>query len=360
MLHRRNALLRHIRRVGVVGRLELGRQANVSRSRVCEVVQEMLTEGLLLEELDGQERRGRRPVPIRLDPDRGRIIGFDFEAKRMRLVVVDFAGNVLVRSQQKLRPPRNRQAFIDRLLRFLDKALDRVRQDAPPALGIGLAAPGIIDRNTGTLLHYDFIEAARNVPLRDQVAAHTDLPCSMDNNVRAYALTEWLSGAAQDLSSFICLAVRSGVAAAVMHNGRLIEGSHGFSGEAGRFAIPGDRAASQWLTFEETVSEQALDVDAEAKGFELPPARARRAGELVGAQIAALATLLDPEAVVLAGALIQPGSPLWPSLEGTFRRFVLPDIADRVQLLPSRVGPFAAAIGAAHQCFQMLHPAGPD
>ena len=355
---RRNLLLDHIRRFGPIGRLELGRQLRMSKSRVCEVIQQMLDQRLVLESLNGTERRGRHPVPLRLNPEHGYLLGFDFEAKRMRLAVVDFAGNVRWRQQKALRPMRNRQALVDRLLSFIDVGLLRIRSQFGRALGVGLAAPGVIDRRTGTIVHYDFIDAARDVPLRDLAAARTGLSCSMENNIRAYARTEWMSGAARHLSSFICFAVRSGVGAAIVQDGRLLAGSHGFSGEAGYVPVPSNRAASQWKTFQQIVSEHALGVNVEAKSFHLSEARAKRAGELVGAQLAALATLLDPQAIVLAGGLIQPASPLWPWIERAFRRFMLPDLADRVQLLPSRVGPFAAAIGATHHCFQMLYPTG--
>jgi predicted NBD/HSP70 family sugar kinase len=353
---RRNMLLHQIRRAGPIGRIELCRQLHMSKSRVCEVVQEMLDEHLIVEELKGNERRGRQPVLVRANPDCGQMVGLDFEAKRMRLVVVDFAGNVLDRRQERLRPMKDRQTFVRRILGFVDEGLEAIRSGGAKALGIGVAAPGIIDRKAGVLVHYDLIGAARHIPFRDLVANHTGLPCVVDNNIRCYALTEWASGAAQHMSDFICLAVRSGVGAAIVRDGRLVDGSHGFSGEAGYIPIPNGKAASQWKTFQETVSEQALGIDVESKVFSLSEDQAKRAGEFVGAQAAALATLLDPEAIVLAGELIQPDGPLWPSLERTYRRFILPDIAERVHLLPSRVGPFAAAIGATHRCVQTLYP----
>ncbi len=349
-------VLRCLRREGPLGRLQLGRRLGVSKSRICALAQEMVDAGLLVEDLDRPERRGRRPVPLRLNPARGCFLGFDFEAQRMRLAAVDFAGQVRWREQRKFKPPADRARLIERLLAAIERGLDRIRQEAPPPLGIGIAAPGIIDQAAGVLVRSDFIPAASNLPLRDLAASRTGLPCSMDHNIRAYALTEWTSGAAQRLSSFICLAVRSGVAAAVVQDGRLLAGAHGLAGEVGHAPVPSEKPASQWKAFQDVVSEHALGVDAEAKGFALSPARARRAGELVGAQAAALAAVFDPEAVVLAGALVQPDGPLWPALERAFHRFMLPDLADRVRLLPSRVGPFAAAIGAAHQCFQRLYP----
>ena len=356
----RNRILHRIRRRGHVGRLQLARALRMSNSRVCQVVQEMLDEGLVLEEFSGNSRRGRRPVPLHVNPDHGRLLGLDFEAKRMRVVAVDLAGGVTWEHREPLAPVTDRQDLIDCVLGLIDDGIARVRGDGRRLLGIGLAAPGIIDRRTGTMVHYDFIEAARDIPLRDLVASHTGLPCAFDNNIRAYALAEWTSGAAQHLTSFVCLAVCSGVGAAIMQDGHLLGGSHGLAGEAGYIAIPNDKAASGWKTFHELVSEQALGLDVESETFELSDTRAQRAGELVGAQLATFANLLDPEAIVLAGKLIQPDGPLWPWLERTYRRFVLPDLADRVQLLPARAGPFAAAIGAAHRCFQLLYPVGAE
>lgn len=359
MILRRNLLLYHIRRHGPIGRLELSRSLYLSKSRVCEVVQEMIDGGLILENLAGTERRGRQPVPLRANPEFGCYLGLDFEASRMRITVVDFAGEVLLQRQQKLKTLTSRQSLLSLILDFLDTGLGFIEELNRKALGIGLAAPGIIDRKSGILIHYDLMEAARNIPLRDLVENHTDLQCVVDNNIRCYALTEWTSGAAKSLSSFICLAVRSGVGSAIFRDGHLLDGSHGFSGEAGYFPVASEKPFSQWKTLQELVSEQALGVDVEIDNYQISESKARRAGAIVGAHAASLASLLDPEAIILAGALIQPDGPLWSSLESSYRRFILPDLADRVPLIHTRIGPFSAAVGATQRCFQEQFPTKP-
>lgn len=353
---RKHLLLQHIYRSGSIGRLELGRDLQMSKSRLCEVVQEMIDEGLILETLNGTERRGRRPVPLSVNPNHGCFVGLDFEAKRMRVAVVDFSGQTLFKRHQALRPMKDRKTLINRLLGLIDEGLDAARRLNAGILGVGVAAPGIINRNTGTLLHYDYIEAARNIPLRKLIESHTGLPCSVDNNIRCYALTEWTSGAARNLTSFICLAVRSGVGSAIVLNGRLLDGSHGYSGEAGYLPVPSRRPVSQWKTFQEVVSENALQIDSESGAIALPKKEARIAGELLGAQAASLATLLDPEAIILVGRLLAPKGPLWAHVEKTFRRFILPDITEQVSLLHSKVDSYAAAIGATQLSFQERFP----
>src|SRR5690606_35701540 len=100
----------------------------------------------------------------------------------------------------------------------------------------------------------------------------------------------------------------------------------------------------------------ALRVDAHAPDAELPESRLRRAGEILGSQVASIAALLDPQAIVLAGGLLRPEGPLWDAVVRAYRQMVLPEMRDRVHLLPARLGPYAAAIGATHRCFQMLFP----
>ena len=353
---RRNLILQYIYRNGPIGRLQLGRNLRMSKSRLCEVVQEMIDGGLIIERLTGTERRGRNPVPLVTNPDYGCFVGLDFEANRMRMVVVDFSGQALYHRQRHLRPMKNKNTLVVRLLDFIDEGLRFIRGLDAKILGIGVAAPGIINRWMGMLVHYDLIEAARNIPLRDLVENHTGFPCVVDNNIRCYALTEWTTGVARNMSNFICLAVRSGVGSAIILNGRLLDGSHGFSGEVGYSPVPNGQAASQWKTLQELVSEKALNVDDEAKSFSLSKEKAQMAGELVGAQAASLAVLLDPEAIVLAGALLDRDGPLWDIVEQTYGRFILHGIARRFPLLPSKAGAHAAAVGATQRCLQELYP----
>ena len=89
-------LLRQIRRQGRATRLDCSRALRISNSRVCDLIQQMLDEGLLVEEGNGAERRGRKGSPVRVNPEYGHLVGFDMEAKRLRLVATDFAGDTVV------------------------------------------------------------------------------------------------------------------------------------------------------------------------------------------------------------------------------------------------------------------------
>lgn len=351
-----NRLLWQIRRDGEATRFRLAQTLHISNSRVCDLVENMLGLGMLLEDGNPAERRGRKGAALKVNPQFAHIAGFDMEAKRMRLCVADFAGRLVWESHRKLAAPKNRSALIGEILEFIERGLERIGQQFSKLAGIGLAANGIIDVRRGVIIHYDLVDAARDLPLRDLVAGQVPLPCCMENNIRALTLAEWMNGAGRHLDTFLCVAVRSGIGAGIVINGKLYVGHHGLSAEPGYMPVPIGSDASEWKPLQRIVSETALGVDAEAADFTLSPAQAKRSGELLGAQLASMASLLDPQAVILAGALVQPDRPLWDHIQRTFRRQVVPDLADRVQLIPAQLGPYAAALGAAHRCFEMLYP----
>jgi predicted NBD/HSP70 family sugar kinase len=355
---KRHRLLHALHRRGTASRLHLAKELRISNSRVCDLVERMVAQGLLREEAAAanRQRRGRRGVSIGLNPRFGHLLGFDMEAKRLRLVVTSFSGEIVWERRQVLRPPKNRQALVDAIFAFLDGALAEIRPQFAPLLGIGLAASGVIDTRRGVILHYDLIPQAKDLPLRDLASEHLGLPCVMENNIRAMTLAEWTLGAARGMSSFVCMAIRSGVGAGVVLNGRLLSGSHGFCGETGYMVLPTGSDVSRWKNLQQTVSETALGIDIEAAGFGVPARVARKTGELIGSQLASIAALLDPEAIVLGGSVLSVDGPFWPHVIAAFRTTALAELVERVQLLPAKLGPFAAAQGAAYRCLYELFP----
>src|SRR5688500_10151617 len=196
---KRHRLLHALHRRGTASRLHLARELRISNSRVCDLIERMVDQGLLLEEAPNGERRGRRGVSVGLNPRYGHLLGFDMEAKRLRLVVTNFAGEIVWEARKARRPLPDGESIVDEILSFIDASLAQIRPQFPQLLGIGLAASGVIDAKRGVILHYDLIPQDVNLPIRDRIAEHTKLPCVMENNIRAMTLAEWTLGAARGL-----------------------------------------------------------------------------------------------------------------------------------------------------------------
>lgn len=355
---KRNLLLRSLHRQGVASRASLARALEISNSRVCLLIDQMVADGLLAEDHAGGDRRGRRGVAVRLNPDFGQLVGFDMEAKRLRMIVTNFAGEMVWQKRESL-SPENRHDVMDEILSFISAGMREIRSKFSNPLAFGIAASGVIDAKRGTILHYDLLPHMINVPIRDVIARKVKLPCIMENNIRAMTLAEWVCGAARGLNSFICVAVRSGVGAGIVRNGRLRSGAHGMSGEIGYMPMPVGKNG-ECKPLQQLISESALGIDIEAEGFaNLSPDRAKRVGETLGICLASIATISDPEAFVLAGGLLNPQGPVWPHVTQSFRQNALKELAERVHLLPAHLTPYAAAQGAAYRAlYEQLFPVG--
>ncbi|MCA5892219.1 ROK family protein [Isoptericola sp. NEAU-Y5] len=251
------------------------------------------------------------------------------------------------------------------------------------ALGVGAA--GVIDVARGVV-----VSATETFPgwpgtdiaggLRERLAALAapgPLDVVVENDVDAHAAGEAWLGAAAGARSALLVAVGTGVGGAVVLDGRPLRGAHHLAGEIGHAPVPGAeglRCACGRPGHLEAVaagpaihrhylrlggdpaSPDARDVVARAAGGDDLAARVVRAsGEAVGRAIAAVATVLDPEVVVVGGGLAGAGELWWTALQDTVRAEVVDVLAD-LPVVPAALGGEAAIVGAARNAWAAVAP----
>ena len=117
-----------------------------------------------------------------------------------------------------------------------DQIAAEAHNDADVCLGYGAVVPGIIDTPSG------LVRAAPNVgwfdvPLRAELDQRTGLRGMVDHDVRSAGLAEWELGAGSGASQLIFIALGTGIAAALISDGRLIQ-ADGYAGELGHLPTP--------------------------------------------------------------------------------------------------------------------------
>lgn len=118
--------------------------------------------------------------------------------------------------------------------RALGDVLDgRPADKRPAAMGLGLI--GRIDSSTGTWLEIDH-DRAEVLPIAESLQKRYGLPCFADNDVRSAAKAEMLFGQGKNSKNWVYLNVGTGIAAAIVANGKLITGGHCNAGEVGHSA----------------------------------------------------------------------------------------------------------------------------
>ncbi|MFD7878089.1 ROK family protein [Streptomyces sp. NPDC059766] len=361
---RRRNLARVMHTVGAEGplsRASVASRIGLTRAAVSTLVDELIRSGLL-EEL-GPERPGRvgRPGSALAVSGRGPTgIGAEVGVDHLAVCAVDLRGEVRARA---VRHGTNRGRAPGPVLEELGSLLRLVVADAEreglwPA-GLAIAVPGLVAPDARTVVR------APNLGWQDLdlgASLPAGLPLTVDNEANFGGLAElWLGeGTPRD---FLHVSAEIGIGAAVVVDGRLLRGTRGFAGELGHVPVRpdgpecacGGRGCLEQYAGEEAVLRAAglepgedrvgLLAGRAAAGDEAVRQALRDAGTAFGIALTGAVNLLDPESVVLGGALAGLAPWLLPSLrEELARRTAGPACAVSV----SRLGPEGPLLGAAH------------
>ncbi|MGW6495917.1 ROK family protein [Nonomuraea angiospora] len=203
-------------------------------------------------------------------------------------------------------------------------------------------APAAVGFSTCGVIRDGVVRLAPNVPGWEGLElprllqeAYGATPVAIDNDVNAAAAAELRWGALRGASTGVYLNLGTGLAAALVVDGRVVPGAHGAAGEIGYLQVtPGEPAfADGRVPLEERVSGGALA----ARGAALL-GRPITAAELLGGgqaralvdealrtlamSVANLCVVLDPERLVIGGGMMGAAELILPRLTAEIGRAV--------------------------------------
>jgi len=348
----RSLVLNHLRRFGPTSRSELAVVTGLSNAAVTFVTTDLLDERLIVEGAGAAGAgTGRRPVPLDLNYGGRFAIGFKLMETRLRGVLTDFGINPVATTEVEV-DARDPAAVVDAAARAAEHLSGAVPNARERLIGIGLAMSGQIDAEHGVCLRSNRLGWV-GVPIASDLAERTGAGVWVDNDLNAFAVAEHLFGAGRDAQSLAVATFGRGVGAALIVKGSLHRGRTGAAAELGHILVDesddaplcecGKRGCLEALTGEPALLAQyraatgrllpdviELRGAAEA-GDEVARTVLRTAGRRLGAGMATLASLFDPDALVIGGEGVRLGRTLLdPLLETLRERMFQADLDVRV------------------------------
>jgi glucokinase len=299
-----------------------------------------------------------------------RAIGVDVGGTKILAGAVDREGGVARREER-----RTEVSSQEELLAQLDDVVETLLDDDIVALGFGL--PSTIDQLAGRAVSSVHIPLA-DLDFRDRMAERFRLPVAIDNDGNAAAIAEWRLGAGRGASNVVLLTLGTGIGGGLILDGRPYRGSVGAAAELGHMVLDyGGTACGSGCNgfghFEVLASGRSADVAArrrfgEGTAHTLVEAAKNgdpgatddiaRIGHYLGAGIASLVNIFNPEVVVLGGGFSEAGELLLEPARDTLAREALKPARDLVQIEWAQLGPNAGMIGAALVGFEGLDRGG--
>lgn len=230
-----SVLLKRVRAGQGLSRVDLSRELNLQPSTIGLYVNRLIQKGLLVESHRVSRRLGRRPTVLELRGDGGQFVGVDFEARNIIAMSVDFSQQPMKTAHKTI----EESDPVERILKKIEQAISEVLPDLPHrVLAIGVGVPGLLDPVKGMALYYEYIKGWENIPLGSRLTDKFGVPVYLENNIRSMALAELWFGHERGEENFVCVGIRSGIAAGIVVNGHLYRGSQNSAGEIGRWRCP--------------------------------------------------------------------------------------------------------------------------
>jgi glucokinase len=255
----------------------------------------------------------------------------------------------------------------DDLLRTIEAAFVEVAAAAGGEVtAAGFGIPSMIDRRAGVSVSSNHLPLD-GMPFAAALRERLGLPVAVDNDGNCAALAEWRRGAAAGASHVVLLTLGTGIGGGLVLDGRLYRGALGAGAEMGHMVVDADGprcfgACPGRGCLEALASGSALARDAAAAGLPADGAEVTRlaragdavalsvlsaVGERLGAGLAGLAMVFNPEVIVVGGGVMAAGELLLaPAREELARRAMEPALGT-VRVVAAALGEEAGMIGAA-------------
>jgi glucokinase len=294
-------------------------------------------------------------------------IGIDIGGTKILGVVTDASGTIL--DEERDESPEGFGDILDSSARMIATLRGRTAVEIA-AVGVGIA--GLVD-GEGVLRYGPNLPGVIDAPVRAALSARTGLPVAVDNDANVAGWGEVRFGAAAGARDALLVTLGTGIGGAIVLDGHVLRGAHGFAAEIGHFTVDrdgpmcacGERGHWEAIASGSALGRMARELVASGKGAAILAAADGDAdavnGHHVGAAagagdadalgllrdyannvalgLAGLCNVLDPAIIVISGGLVALGDLLLAPLRVAFLVHIeAPEHRPTVPIVPAVLG----------------------
>ncbi len=269
-------------------------------------------------------------------------------------------------------------AVVDRIVELVRRSI--AQSPGKEIAGVGIGSPGPLDTKTGVVLLTPNL-GWHNMPLRDRVAKGVGLPTELDNDANCAVFGEWWRGAARGAEHVVGLTIGTGIGGGIVLGGDIYHGASDMAGEVGHMTIDstgrrckcgnygcleayasGPQIAARAVEGIESGADTALPryvggdlskvtaqvvYEAAHDGDEYADEVVRDTAKFLGAGVASILNIFNPQVVVICGGVTLAGDKLFVPLRSEVKRRAFKPAVDACRIVPGELTGTAGVWGAA-------------
>lgn len=275
-------------------------------------------------------------------------------------------------------PEQGPDAVLDRIAKLARHSMAQAK--GREILGVGIGSPGPLDTRRGVVLLTPNLGWV-NLPLRDRVSKALGLPATLDNDANCAVFGEWWRGAARGSKHVVGLTIGTGIGGGIVLDGEIYHGASDVAGEIGHMSIDsmgrrckcGNYGCLEAYASGPAIAARAVEgIDAGAETT-LPQYVAndlskitaqvvyeaahdgdpyalevvRETAKFLGAGVASIINVFNPEVVVICGGVTLAGDKLFVPLRSEVKRRAFRPAVEACRIVPGELQGTAGVYGAA-------------
>lgn len=303
-------------------------------------------------------------------------LGIDLGGTKIHVVVLDRKGRIVGSARLATKGEKGYQAVVERVARAALEALDDAKLKRKEVRVCGIGAPGPVDVAKGRM-HMAPNLGWLDKPLAKDLGKLLGMRVVLGNDVNCGGLGEVAYGAAKGAASAVAAFVGTGLGGAIIVDGKVLNGRHGYGGEIGHIPSPfgdavcgcGRRGCLETVASKTGVVRMVgeaiaqgrtakLDADGTVKSSAIAkaladgcPATRAAVGKMTEALawgLCAIGNTVDPEVFIVGGGMVEAmGKGFLPRLATLMAETSVLYRRQRPNLVLARLGDDAVAVGAA-------------
>ena len=163
-------------------------------------------------------------------------IGVDLGGTSVRTAIVDSEGKILKDLKESSYAKEGPSVVLPHIADMIDRL-----GDISDCEGIGIGVPGPVDEERKVMTLSTNLPGFTGYPITAMLEERFRMPVYVGNDANAAGLAEALVGAGKGRKSVYYITQSTGIGGALIINGKVVSGRHGYAGEIGNIVIDRSR-----------------------------------------------------------------------------------------------------------------------
>jgi predicted NBD/HSP70 family sugar kinase len=350
-----------------ISRAEISRLTGLSKPAVSLIVKKLLSNNVIIEiGKFKNEKIGKNPTLLAFNPLYKMVLALDIGGTNFRTALLDLNGNLIQKKILSSKDIKSKKDFLSLIEKSIRDTLEKSRIEIDDLAGVSIGIPGTVD-SKGIIRYMPAFDIS-DLDLRSNLEETFNIKrLIIENDVTLQTVGEMWQGAAKGFKNVFCVSIGTGIGGGFVINGEIYSGSHGMAGEIGYsvtdYSIDKERKIKDFGALELWASGNTLEKISKDLGISVKDLFEKykngdekvkdivdSALEHIGAAIANVISLMDPEAIIFAGGIgVNQFETILNPILRVVKKFVPKEIVSKINFRKAVLGDDGVLIGGCYE-----------